>query len=217
MGVKTSVDQLVSTFFAQYPLRAFAKGQVLSGPGQEKKEVFYIVRGHVRQGVVTASGQDVTLTLFKPGAFFPMMWMTGVKEMPYSFEAVDATQVRVAPYEHVVVFLTREPTVTLDLLRRVYIGLDGILLQNVHQMAGTARSQVVRALSVLAKRFGVAHSQGVQIQLPLTHADLAAMTGLTRETVSRQISELKKHDLVQMHKSFLVVASSLCDTDHSDV
>jgi CRP-like cAMP-binding protein len=51
--------------------------------------------------------------------------------------------------------------------------------------------RVLNRLESLAARFGVAAPGGVRIGLSLTHEDLAASVGASRESVSRAMSELR--------------------------
>jgi CRP-like cAMP-binding protein len=52
-------------------------------------------------------------------------------------------------------------------------------------------TRLERRLEDLALRFGVAVPGGVRITLSLTHEDLAALVGASRESVSRAMSELR--------------------------
>jgi CRP/FNR family transcriptional regulator len=48
-------------------------------------------------------------------------------------------------------------------------------------------------LSILAETYGERTSEGTVLHVRLIHQDLADMTGLTRETVTRVLDKLKKH------------------------
>ncbi len=73
-----------------------------------------------------------------------------------------------------------------DLERRV-----GVLLFK------TAHARIASLLLDLAKTFGVRDSRGTIVNLKLTHRELAAMIGATRETVSFAIVDLRKKGLVE--------------------
>ena len=60
-----------------------------------------------------------------------------------------------------------------------------------------ARSRLAGLLLELAGRFGVRDSEGLIIDLRLTHRELAALIGATRETVSVAMLELRQAGLVR--------------------
>jgi CRP/FNR family transcriptional regulator len=61
----------------------------------------------------------------------------------------------------------------------------------------SARARLAGLLLDLADRFGVRDSEGVIVDLRLTHRELAALIGATRETVSVAIVELRDAGLVR--------------------
>lgn len=154
---------------------------------EEKKRIFFLEKGHVRQYLNTELGEEATLTIYKPGAFFPMAWVNDTFVNTYAFQAMDDVSVRIAPYARVLAFVRAENDVLFDLLKRVYRGMDGILTQKEQLMVGSARQRLVHILATLKKR---------GISLKFTHQELAALTGLTRETVSRQMARMKKSQSV---------------------
>ena len=61
----------------------------------------------------------------------------------------------------------------------------------------TAHARIASLLLDLAKTFGVRDSRGTIVNLKLTHKELAAMIGATRETVSFAIVALRKQGIVE--------------------
>jgi len=58
------------------------------------------------------------------------------------------------------------------------------------QAHARTEDQLAGILALLAERFGVVGADGVLIELPLTHAQLAAATGRTRPTVTRAVRRM---------------------------
>lgn len=190
-----NVSDKVSQFFSKYPQRTYSKGQMLIFEGEEPKYVFYIVSGRVREYDVSYRGDEVIVNIFKPPAFFPMSWAINKTGNQYFYKAEDDVTVHITPSEDAVTFLKDNPDVAFDLLSRLYRGLDGLLGRIVHLMSGTARSRILYEIIVECKRFGKAGGEGRYI-LKVKEVDLAARTGLTRETVSREIKKMKAVKLI---------------------
>jgi CRP/FNR family transcriptional regulator len=57
----------------------------------------------------------------------------------------------------------------------------------------------------LSKRYGVQEDGVIKLPFPLTHQDLANLTGMFRETVSLSMQQLKKSGIIDSEKQIIVV------------
>ncbi len=199
------IQQKLEVFFAKYKKQQFKKGEVLIHAGDAPSGIFFLQKGTVRMYLISRNGDELVLNLFKPVSFFPMSW--GMNELPnfYYFEAMDDVIVCRAPREKVMVFLKKNPDVLLDLLSRLYRGIDGVLSRMAYLMAGNAYARLITELIIMTKRFGIAGKDG--IAFAITEKELSSFAGMTRETVSREMRTLKAKNLVTFQKNILVVRS----------
>lgn len=232
-----NITRIVNTFFTTFPAYDYKKGNILIRSGEEPKGIYYLKTGHVRQYAITKEGEEMTLNIYKPGAFFPMAWAVNAYPNHYYFEAMDDSRVRIAPREDTVSFVKNEPEVLFDLLQRLYIGLDGVLSRMEHLMSGKARERLIAILIINAKRFGRHQSappsgrhnaaspfgrhqsapnpvtnkkrdpvgSSLTIGLKLTHQDLASLAGLSRETVTREMTELKRQGVLDYTNTAIII------------
>src|SRR5690606_19512659 len=112
-------------------------------------------------------------------------------------------QVQLAPKEQVIEFLQQTPAVMYDLLQRMYSGVDGLLLRTRYFMSGSAHNRLITTLLICAKRFGSSPVNSNSVELTITEKELAAQSGLARETISREIKILKEKNLVSLQKNKL--------------
>jgi len=194
-----NIEPTIAAFFESYPLVRLGKGQTVLRPDDEVTKIHYLLEGRIVEYDISPTGNTVIINTFKPGAFFPMSSVLNNQKSEYFFEADSPVAARVAPASHVVKFLEDNPRVTLDLLRRVYRGTDGILRRMAHLMGGTARSRLVYELINAAHRYGEERPDDA-IFIPLSESDLAKRSGLSRETVSRSIRELKSSGIVRVDR-----------------
>jgi CRP/FNR family cyclic AMP-dependent transcriptional regulator len=198
------ISEKVAHFFAAFPLREFEKRELLIRPEEPLPGVFYLVEGRVSQYDVTPSGNEVVVNVFKHHVFFPMSVALNGTTNDYFFEASTKVKVHVAPPEAAAQFLQDNPDVTLDLLKRVYKGVDGVLRRMAHLMGGDSKSRLLFELLNAAYRFGEPLPDG-SILLDLKESDLARHSGLARETVSRNTQELKAAGLIEVGQGSIVV------------
>ena len=194
----------VANAFGKYPSRTYKTGQTLIFGGEEPDHVFYIESGIIKKYDVSYRGDEVIINMFKTGAFFPMSWAINKTPNTYFYAACETTTVHVIPPEVAVQFLKDNPDVMFDLLGRIYSGLDGMFGRMVKLMSGTAKSRGMYELIVDAKRFGTLQHDG-SCDLHLHESDIASRSGLSRETVSREISKLKKSGLVAVKGRYLTI------------
>ena len=132
-----------------------------------------------------------------------MSWALNQTSNTYFFEAATPLHIYKAPREDVVQFMQANPDVVFDLMQRVYKGIEGLLTRITYLMAGSAYGRVIAELLIQARRFGVPHGKSVVISI--SESQLASYTGMTRETISREISVLKRKGLVTFEKSRVTV------------
>lgn len=205
--MKENPSQTVADFFAAYPARKLKARQTLFWANEPIPSIAYIAAGAVGQYHITSDGQKLLLNIFKPGAFLPMNTVFGSRDNQYFFDTLEPLTYRLAPHEDVLAFMHANPDVTLDLISRVYRGIDGLLRRQAELMAGTAQSRLLFEILVSATRFGTdTKDGGYTIRLKTT--ELAERTGLSRETVSRQLKRLEEQELVRFEHGILHIPSS---------
>lgn len=204
MSVDSEIKAKIEQFFKRHLYRNYRKGEILVRADENPPGVFYLVSGTVRQYDITAQGTVVVVNIFKPPAFFPMSWAINQPDNIYFFEAIEPVELWLAPREATVQFIHDNPDVAFDLLSRLYRGTDGLLMKMTHLMGASARARVMLELIIAAKRFGKQSPKG-GIKLDTTAAELAARTGLTRETISRELQKLKAEKLVRVSLGVIVI------------
>lgn len=205
MGMDNEVQSKVEKFFSAYPLRRLAKGQVLILKGEDVSHVYRLVKGRVKQYDVSYRGDEIILNIFQPPAFFPMS--LAINRMPnhYIYEAETDVELRQAPAAETAAFVKENPDVMLDLLSRLYRGMDGVLGRMTHLMASSAKGRLMYELLLACRRHGERTAERVY-RLQLTEGDIAKRAGLSRETVSREIRKLKDEGLVALANNTIAIS-----------
>jgi len=202
--VQPSIRDKVYEQFSQYPKRVYPKGQILVFADESPEHIFYLVKGSVRKYDVSYRGDEVVVNVFKENSFFPMSWAINQSANKFFYKTETETELHIVPAEDALQFLKDNPDVMLDLLTRLYRGMDGLLGRMVHLMSGTAKSRLIYELIIECRRSGQKPKDG-SYKLTTTESDLAARSGLSRETVSREIAKLKNQGWVEVTSGGIVV------------
>lgn len=199
-----SIHDKLLTHFSQYRQRVYAKGQILIHAGDSPEHVFYMETGRVRQYDISTQGEIVVANVFGPGSFVPMGPVITGSENKYFYEAETDVAVRIAPPHEVLELLKKEPAITYDLLRRLYTGTEVVLGRMIRLMSASARDRLLYELVVECHRFGEKHGKDSYF-IAIHEGDLAARTGLSRETVSREIHKISLHGEIMVDRDGIQV------------
>lgn len=192
-------------FFSKYQRLSFKKNQLIISPDHNPGGIYFLKSGLVRQYSISAKGEELTLNIFKPFSFFPMGWVLNDQTPNFYFEAMSQTEIYKAPKADFLDFLKSHPDVVFDLMKRIYTGLDGLFMRMEYMMSGNAESKLITELLIYARRFGQKTDRGIVVDLKLTQKDLAALSGIARETVSRLIKSLHEKGLVSLNSQNLEI------------
>ncbi len=199
-----AITQKVELFFSAYRLKAYEKGQILIHNGEKSKDLFFIIKGKVKEYDVNSRGDEVIVNIFRHPAYFPLSHAFDKTINRFIFEAETDIEVRQAPIEAVFEFLKANPDVMMSLLERIYAGIDGVLGRMAHLMSSNASNRLVFEIILEAKRFGTPGKNGV-IDIHINEKDLGARAGLSRETISREINKLKAKKIISIENKLIKI------------
>ena len=197
------VTKKIDLFFTNFKHQTYKKGEILIRADDDPTGIFYLTKGIVKEYAISKKGDELVLNLFNSVSFFPMSWAINGSHNTFFYEAVTDLEIWKAPGESVVAFVKENPDVLYDLLSRVYRGTDGMLNRMTYLMTGNAHSRIIVELIISAKRFGKKTTDSIEIEI--SEKDIAAQSGMTRETVSRELKILKDKGLVTFSRNSLKV------------
>lgn len=192
--MEPDIQKKLDSFFCRFKKQQYKKGEVLLRASENPQGVFYLKSGTVKQYAISQKGEELVVNIFKAPSFFPLSWALHNTPNQYFYEANSTVEVYRAPGEETIEFLKTNPDVLFDLVKRIYKGLDGFFERIVHLMTGNAYERLVSELILYAKRF---NRQKENIAIGISENSLAAQTGMTRETISREMKTLKQKGLVK--------------------
>lgn len=171
--------------------------------GDPAEHYFKVVTGAVRSCKLLADGRRHVVDFYLPGDFIGLDAETDYR---FTVEAVaDATLVRYSR-RSVDALAWQEPQIGRRLLGIARHGLSAAQDQMMLLGRKTAEERIASFLLGMARRSGAAE----RVQLPMTRTDMGDHLGLTMETVSRALSQLKKQGVIALDGSHAIM---ICDHD----
>lgn len=191
--MQPKIQILLLSFFSRFKKVTFVKGETIINP--RKSEIFYLTKGTVRMFSLIQSIK-LTLNVYRPFSVFPMSQILGSTQNKYIFDALTEVEGYFAPEKEFEGFINNNPGVLLDLLKRIYLGLDGYLMVLESLLLGDAYLRVLTQLVIYTRRFGKKNQDKIIFDFHLTHHQLASQTGLARESVTKVIKKLQDKGLI---------------------
>jgi CRP-like cAMP-binding protein len=189
-------QNLLKKFFDKYRSINYKIGETVIQPGEKIEYIYFLESGYVSQQVISENGEDFILNIFRPRSYFPISIALQGVENEYFYESLTNIIVKKAPIKDVLTFLKNNPSAMEELLLRLSSGLNMLANKTEALIFGDAGRKVAATLYFTAQRFGKDEGKKTIIDFPLTHKRIAAMTGITRETASIEMSKLKKTGIV---------------------
>jgi len=204
LASERQVAALVGLFKAGTRL-SYKKGEYVIRPGEAPGAVFYIESGLVKAYNISKYGEENLLIIRKEHEIFPLIWAITGQEREIIYQTMVPTVVwRISPQTYLS-FLHNHPAALpplLDMVTEMYRIHSERLLNLEYR---TVRERLVSFLLTMSSRFGRETEEGVIIEVPLRHQDLASSINASRETASREVSALERKGLIDNKNSFIVL------------
>jgi len=161
--------------------------------GDDSTYLFNVVRGALRLSKLLPDGRRQVTGFLFPGDFLGLS-VGGI--YPYTAEALAPSELCRFDRTKFTRILDRYPKLEHQLLS---LASNELVQAQEHIMVlgrKTASERIATVLLKLVGRIGKKGNGGCALDLPMTRMDLADYTGLTTETVSRTLSQMKKEGVI---------------------
>ncbi len=199
------LPEALRTLAARGVPRTYRKGTLIIEEGSHGDTLYLLLRGRVKAFSSDARGREVTYGEYDAGDYFGEMSLDGGPRAA-SVIAVSACSCMVLARQTLQEHIAAEPAFAFELIGRV-IRRARLATQSARSMALLdVYGRVVQLLEALAEP----RPDGrCVIALRLTHADIAARVGCSREMVSRLLKDLQRGGYVGVEHGRLHLLGAL--------
>lgn len=193
------------SFFEQFPEKIYKKRVAILNASVIPAEIYYLKRGYARAYAVSAEGEELTMVVFQPGDFFPLISAINAQRINYYIESLTEVTIIQVPRLQFIQFLKSRQDLVVDLAMRLTARFEGVLTRMEYLVFGTAAQKLASIILILAERFGEKQNTKIFIKAPMTHKDLASLIGITRETTTLILRDFTKEGLIFFKSKHLIV------------
>ncbi len=204
--LSTILRQMGGTAFPPV-VELFERGKTIFFPGDPAERVYFLMKGAVKLSRVYEAGEEITVALLRENSVFGVLSLITGQKSDRFYHAVAFTPVELVsvPIEQMEKALKESPDLSMMLLR----GLSLRVLQTEMMIETLAHrdmgSRLVSFLLILCRDFGVPTTDGIMIDLKLSHQAIAEAIGSTRVTVTRLLGDLRQDKMISIHKKKITV------------
>ncbi len=181
------------------PMRAmpFAAGAAVASAGEPATAMFQVESGYLRLTGLQEDGRQVLVTIYGPGACFAETALVARRPMNHSTSALTPARVRRLPATAFWELYHRHPAIPDALCRKFANTISRQLAGRESRVADRLGRRIARMFAGLAERCGERLPDGgVKIGLPITQTDIAEFFDVTRQSIQREMTALKRRGLV---------------------
>lgn len=185
--------------------QTYRKGDFIIRPGDTPPGIFYICEGLVKAYDITKYNEENLLIIRKHDEVFPLIWALTGKERSIVYQALAPTVTWQIKRELLLTFIEHHPDALaplLDMTIEMY-KLHSERILNLEYR--TVRERIISFLLTMSRRFGRLTDDGLLIEVPLRHQDIASSINATRETTSRELSTLERKGLLLNKQSLILL------------
>jgi CRP/FNR family transcriptional regulator len=185
--------------------KIYPPGRTIFSQDDPANLMFLIKAGRVRLGKVLDDGTEFTLDIRKAGDFLGENMLSDDASYPVTAQCMEETLTCGFTRERFETLVLDHPRIGLQVMRNLSKRISS-LTGRIESMSLTHLGQrLYQVLRNIAIEHGVRGSDGLVIEFPLTHEDLAFLVGAHRVSVTRALKELKKSGSILQHKKRLIV------------
>lgn len=207
-----------SSFFCQFTLKvmkdfdgvksssAYPAGAMLFLEKQDPRGVFMLCEGEVKLTLSSSEGKTLILRIAKPGEILGLMAVLSGKPYELSAETLHPCRIAFVRRDDFLRFVAQHPDVSEAIVKQLSANYQGACEQlRTVGLSASAQGRLAKLLLDWSAE-GEQTKLGTQIQLHLTHEEIAECIGSSRETVTRTFSEFRNQHLVTLKGSTLMIS-----------
>ena len=184
----------------------YKKDQFIYFPDESAQDIFMIVNGRVKIGNYLEDGKEVVTAILSTGEIFGELALAGEDKRKDFAQAMDAnTTICPLSISELKELMKDNKELSFSLLKLVGLRLMKVERKLELLVFRDARTRIVEFLKDAASWKGKKIGFETMIPTRLTHKDIAALTGTSRQTVTTILNELKDKNLINFDRKKILI------------
>jgi CRP/FNR family transcriptional regulator, cyclic AMP receptor protein len=183
----------------------YREGEPIFHQGAQAQAMFLVKAGRLKLTKATEDGRELILDIRKAGDVVGETLLADESIYPVSCYCLEDTLVCGFTRARFEALVSEYPNIGLQVIRNLSNRVSRLQTRVDSMSEGRLEERIYRVLSMVAQEHGRPSDQGVLIHFPLTHEELAFLTGSHRVSVTRVMKGLAASGRVIRKGRYLVL------------
>ena len=179
---------------------SFNKGEHVIFETQPLHQFVVISSGSFKCYTHHEEGKQKTLYFLHKGDFFGQESLFKESQSAFSVEAMEPSSVCMIDAATVQELIKQDHEFSLAIIHALSSRIQNLESELSNVTIDPLEQRLLKLLHTLALDFGFETHQGIVLKLPLTQEEIAMRLGVSRESVSRSMNQLKKNEKLRILK-----------------
>ena len=200
----TSVE--IETLEQISTIRTFEKKQYIYYPQEPSKNIFFLKEGRVKIGTYSSEGKEVIKSIVYPGQLFGELGLIGEqRRSDFAKSLNESVKVAIINIDDMRVLMNGDMQLNLKVMTQIGNRLRKVERRLESLIFKSARARIVDLLKDMANERGLKVGYEVLLRQFFSHREIAAMTGTSRQTVTKVLSDLKRSNLIHTDRKNILI------------
>jgi CRP/FNR family transcriptional regulator len=201
MDKGTVYSNRIESLFEGSRERIYPKNQLIHYQGDPLTHIYLIREGYIKSYTILDSGDTRTILLLGPGDIFPLAFSSSMDwsnyDIRYFYQTLCETKLQVLPSEVLKNKIDEDHDMLAGYMTYLSASNEAIITQLEVMKNKKAIDKVQMLLPYLISKAGKQVKPDVyELQLKLSHQEIADLSGVTRETTTTLIKELENQGII---------------------
>jgi len=184
----------------------YPRGVVLYAEGESPRGVYVLCSGQVRLTARSEGGQEVILRVANRGEMLGLSNTISREPHHVRAETLSACQIGFIPRLQFLQFVRAHPDAALRIAEHLSMELHKAWEQvELVALEPSTNAKLVRFLLAWAAAHDQSFAEGTSLALFMTHEEIAQSIGVSRESVSRALAELRQENLIRFTRGHILL------------
>ncbi len=212
---ESKYSKSVSRLFEKARARTYPKNQLIHYQGDPLSHIYLIKKGFIKAYTILDSGDTRTILILAKNDIFPLAFSASLNwenyKIMYFYQSLSDTELLTLPSDEFKNEIETDPEL-LNIYTNYLAASNEAILNQLEVMKNKkAIDKVSMLLPYLISRSGKEIKPGIyELELKLSHQEVADLSGVTRETTTTLIKQLEEEGILDQHKGkWLIDTKSL--------
>lgn len=187
-------------------IRIFEKKQYIYYPQEPSKFVYLLKEGRVKIGTYSNENKEVIKSIIYPNKLFGQLSLLGEERRSNFAKSLnESIKVAIISIDDLRNLIGKDMQLNLKVMTQIGNHLRKVERRLEALIFKSARARIVDLLKDMAVEHGVKVGYEVLLRQFFSHREIAAMTGTSRQTVTKVLSDLKRLGLIHTDRKNILI------------